>query len=129
MYVFRAKLYEIVDGDTVDLVIDPGFRRRFIERIRVDGIDTPETHGVKKDSEEYKQGKIAEKFTTDMFEQYDGECVIVSKKSSGKYGSWIGRIYFGIPKDVEDLRDAVADKNYKACRNEELEAQGYGKEY
>ena len=43
MYVYKAKLDRVVDGDTVDANIDLGFDISINKRIRLAGIDTPET--------------------------------------------------------------------------------------
>jgi len=43
MYRYQAKLIRVVDGDTVDAEIDLGFNIYIRERIRLMGIDTPET--------------------------------------------------------------------------------------
>lgn len=41
-YTYEATVLRIVDGDTVDLNIDTGFRGSRVERMRLYGIDTPE---------------------------------------------------------------------------------------
>ena len=44
MYEYRAKLLRVIDGDTVDVDIDLGFGVwMHKERIRLYGIDTPES--------------------------------------------------------------------------------------
>ena len=44
MYEYRAKIVKIIDGDTVDLDIDLGFGISLNnERVRIMGIDTPES--------------------------------------------------------------------------------------
>ena len=45
-YRYRAELDRVVDGDTLDVVIDLGFYIRIKERIRLEGMDTPEIYGV-----------------------------------------------------------------------------------
>ena len=40
---FQAKVRRVVDGDTLDLDIDLGFHITLSERVRLMGIDTPET--------------------------------------------------------------------------------------
>ena len=42
MYQYKAKLIKVVDGDTVDALIDCGFSTFKKERIRLHGINTPE---------------------------------------------------------------------------------------
>ena len=55
MYQYRAKLIKVVDGDTVDALIDCGFSTFKKERIRLYGINTPESRT--RDKEEKKKGK------------------------------------------------------------------------
>ena len=43
MYVYDTTIRRIVDGDTVDVWIDLGFDVRIRERVRLAGIDTPES--------------------------------------------------------------------------------------
>lgn len=42
LYQYSAKLQKVVDGDTVDLVVDLGFSINVTTRFRLDGIDAPE---------------------------------------------------------------------------------------
>ena len=55
-YRYRAEVGRVVDGDTIDAVIDLGFYIEITERLRLEGLDTPEIHGVAHASEEYKKG-------------------------------------------------------------------------
>jgi hypothetical protein len=43
LYVYKAKLDRVVDGDTIDATIDLGFDTWAFRRIRLAGIDAPET--------------------------------------------------------------------------------------
>ena len=62
MYQYKAKVERIVDGDTIDVVIDLGFKITTNQRIRLAGINTPETYNVKKDSEEYPERNGSQTF-------------------------------------------------------------------
>jgi len=55
-YLFRAQILNVVDGDTVDVLIDLGFEQYTIERVRIADIDTRETSFVDHDSSEYERG-------------------------------------------------------------------------
>ena len=58
MYEYRCKVVKIVDGDTVDVDIDLGFGVWLKkERIRMFGIDTPESRT--RDLDEKKYGLMA----------------------------------------------------------------------
>jgi micrococcal nuclease len=45
MYTYQARVVRVVDGDTVDLMIDLGFGIHRAQRVRLDGIDAPEIRG------------------------------------------------------------------------------------
>ena len=53
-YVYRADITRVVDGDTVDAMIDCGFSTFKKERIRLHGINAPESRT--RDKEEKKRG-------------------------------------------------------------------------
>ena len=57
MYEYSITIDRVVDGDTVDIWIDLGFDVRIFERVRMAGIDTPESRT--RDLREKKFGKIA----------------------------------------------------------------------
>ena len=60
MYEYSATLIKIVDGDTVDVLIDLGFNTTKKERVRLLGIDTPES--ATKDLTEKKLGLEAKEY-------------------------------------------------------------------
>jgi len=43
-YIFNARIIKVVDGDTVDCILDLGFNIAFNTRLRLNGIDTMETN-------------------------------------------------------------------------------------
>ena len=45
LWVYRARPLLVVDGDTVDVLIDAGFRASRTERLRLLGLNTPEVRG------------------------------------------------------------------------------------
>ncbi len=57
MYKYKATLIKVVDGDTVDAMIDCGFSTFKKERIRLYGINAPESRT--RDKEEKKRGLAA----------------------------------------------------------------------
>ena len=56
-YLYEAELIRVIDGDTIDAWIDLGFNITVRRRIRLWGIDAPETRTL--DLEEKAEGKIA----------------------------------------------------------------------
>jgi len=94
MYTYYAKVDRVVDGDTMDLVIDLGFKITTLQRIRLRGINTPETYNVKRDSEEYKKGMEAKEYVVQRMEDNNYEVIVETNKDVGKFGRYIGIIRF-----------------------------------
>ena len=57
MYTYNIKLDRVVDGDTIDAVIDLGFNVSIKKRVRFSGVNTPECRT--KDLEEKSKGLAA----------------------------------------------------------------------
>ena len=92
MYTYHATVDRVVDGDTIDLIIDLGFKITTNQRIRLRGINTPETYNVKKDSEEYQKGMKAKEYVLKRMEENQYRVIIETEKDIGKYGRYIGII-------------------------------------
>jgi len=92
MYQYKAIVDRVVDGDTVDLIIDVGFKITTHQRIRLAKINTPETYNVKKDSEEYKKGMVSKEYVLKRLADNNNEVIIETDKLTGKYGRYIGTI-------------------------------------
>ena len=61
MYEYRCSIVKVIDGDTVDVDIDLGFGVWMTnERVRLYGIDTPESRT--RDLDEKKYGLLAKRF-------------------------------------------------------------------
>ena len=92
-YIYRAKLDRVVDGDTVDALIDVGFDIWFKKRIRFVGIDTWESRT--RDLEEKKKGKLAKERTRQLLEEVSSKPGYFRIKSHGlgKYGRVLGELF------------------------------------
>ena len=92
-YIYRAKLDRVVDGDTVDALIDVGFNIWFKKRIRFMGLDTWESRT--RDLEEKKLGKLAKERTRQLLEEVSSKPGYFRIKSHGlgKYGRVLGEIF------------------------------------
>jgi micrococcal nuclease len=62
LFTYYAELTKVLDGDTVDVVIDLGFNIRLTERVRLFGLNTPEVYGVQKPA-----GLVSKQFVVDWF--------------------------------------------------------------
>jgi len=91
MYEYGCTVERVVDGDTIDVILDLGFDIRFKSRVRLYGIDTPESRTRNKD--EKVRGKMAGAFLKDAVN--NGSKVVIETKlkdSRGKYGRVLGNV-------------------------------------
>ena len=91
MYEYNCTVERVVDGDTIDVVLDLGFDILYKSRVRLYGIDTPESRT--RDKDEKARGKMAGSFLEEAIE--DGEKVIIQTKlkdSRGKFGRILGDV-------------------------------------
>jgi micrococcal nuclease len=92
MYEYRVKIVKIVDGDTVDVDIDLGFGVWLKkERIRMFGIDTPESRT--RDLDEKKYGLMAKDYITRLLDDEGGIVLKTHKDAEGKYGRILGELW------------------------------------
>ena len=108
MYEYTVtEVVKVVDGDTLDVIFDVGFSMFRKERIRLDGIDTPESRTS--DANEKKFGMEAKKFLKDWVSKQKKLRAKTTKDD--KYGRILAQIY--------------GDVNPSVSINEELIRQGY----
>lgn len=98
MYNYKATVERIVDGDTIDVVIDLGFKITTNQRIRLKDINTPETFNVKKDSEEYKKGFAAKQFVIERIEANGNEVMLDTGKDTGNMAGILEQFGWQIPQ-------------------------------
>ena len=83
MHEYRCKIIKVVDGDTVDVDIDLGFDIWMKnERIRLLGIDTPESRT--RDKEEKKFGLLAKKIVETFMPVGSKQTLVTKKDGTGK---------------------------------------------
>ena len=91
MYKYNAKLDRVVDGDTVDALVDLGFDTWKKVRIRMMGMNAPESRT--RDLEEKARGLAAkERLVEILLLENEGEFILQSH-GVGKYGRCLGEIY------------------------------------
>jgi len=97
-YIYRAKLDRVVDGDTVDALIDVGFDIWFKKRIRFKGVDTWESRT--RNLEEKALGLKAKARTKELLEKVSSKSGYFRIKSYGlgKYGRVLADVFI-IDKD------------------------------
>ena len=113
-YIYRIKsVHKVVDGDTIDADIDLGFDISLTKRIRLAGIDTPESRT--KDEYEKKLGLESKEWLKNRL-QFAKDIIIRSKlpDSTEKYGRIIGHLFIN---------------GEEVSLNNQMIAEGYAWEY
>tara|TARA_Y100000114_G_C11743814_1_gene320497 strand:+ start:379 stop:693 length:315 start_codon:yes stop_codon:yes gene_type:complete len=82
----------VVDGDTIDAQIDLGFDTHKVIRIRLVGINAPESRT--RDLEEKTRGLAAKQFVIDILKKHHNNFILHSQ-GVGKYGRCLGEIFLG----------------------------------
>jgi len=110
MYEYFVKeVKSVVDGDTIDVVLDLGFNILYAQRVRLAGIDTPESRTTDKaekalglEAKDYLKKKLAGAKTV----------VIRTEKldSSEKYGRILGWLY--IDGSGESVNNQMIEDGY-----------------
>ena len=92
-YIYRGKLERVVDGDTIDALIDVGFDIWIKKRIRYSGIDTWESRT--RDLEEKAKGLEAKARNKELLMEVSSKSGYFRLKSHGvgKYGRVLGEIF------------------------------------
>ena len=105
-YIYRAKLDRVIDGDTVDALIDVGFDIWFKKRIRFKGIDTWESRT--RNLDEKKKGLAAKKRLEELLLEVSSKPGYFRIRSYGlgKYGRVLGEIFImdeaGVQWNIND---------------------------
>jgi len=94
MYEYKCKVTRVVDGDTVDVIIDLGFDIAYSSRVRLFGIDTPESRT--RDKDEKARGLISKDFLKSYLDR-GGVVIRTRKDKKGKFGRVLGEMV------VEDI--------------------------
>ena len=110
MYEYYVRKVEnVVDGDTIDVLIDLGFDILFQSRVRLAGIDTPESRT--KDLREKALGLESKEYLKKALK--DAKSVIIKTEkidSSEKYGRILGWVY--VNGDTISLNDMMINDGY-----------------
>ena len=114
-YNFRVtKIVKVLDGDTIDVLIDLGFDLFKKERVRIAGVDTPEKRT--RDLEEKALGIDATNWLKKKLEDTiagDGDELTIRTElvgGTGKYGRLLGWLYVG--EDTVSLNEQMITEGY-----------------
>jgi micrococcal nuclease len=110
MYEYFVKeVTNVVDGDTIDVVIDLGFDILFQSRVRLAGIDTPESRTT--DKAEKALGLESKKYLAERIKAAKNVVIKTEKMdSSEKYGRILGWLY--LDGDGNSINHEMIEKGY-----------------
>ncbi len=112
-FFYSAKVLDVIDGDTLDLVVDLGFDVHFRVRVRLHGINTPESRTS--DKAEKELGLQAKAYTKDWTTRHSTVFVKTVKDKKEKFGRILAEIY--------------SDELKTACLNEDIIEAGFARKY
>jgi len=113
MYTYKAKLVRVINGDTLDINIDLGFDIIIKQRLKLFGIDTPDSRS--KNVETKQQGlDVKQRLIGLLTKEFKVETMLNKR---GKYGRILGKIYI------------VDEKDNEVCINELLVNEGLATRY
>jgi micrococcal nuclease len=108
-YIYRCIVTRVVDGDTVDAEIDLGFNMVHKDRIRLMGIDTPESRTRNKKEKMLglaSKARLKEILTTGkssrMGTRVNPIYLQTSKEGKGKFGRILGTLWMN-DQNVNDI--------------------------
>ena len=99
MYKYNAKVLKVIDGDTVDLEIDLGFKVSFKTRVRLIGVDTPEKW--------FPYGKVVKEY---LRQELEGKEIYLDVTKKDKYGRYLVTIYKNIG-DTLSINNLLINQN------------------
>lgn len=110
MYEYRVKkVLKVVDGDTIDVDIDLGFNISYYQRVRLAGIDTPESRTTDK-----KEKALGLEVKDRLKKAIDAATDVVIKTekpdSSEKYGRILGWVY--LDNNKVSINQILIDEGY-----------------
>jgi len=103
MYTYNIELIRCIDGDTIDAYIDLGFSVKVKKRIRLHGINTPESRT--RDLEEKAKGLAAKDRLKAILE--GAKSIQLNSFGVGKYGRCLGELHV----DMLDGKDCLTLTN------------------
>jgi micrococcal nuclease len=109
-YIYRIRsVHKVVDGDTIDADIDLGFDISLTKRIRLAGVDTPESRTT--DANEKKLGLESKEWLKHRLE--GAKDIIIKTElpdSTEKYGRIIGHLF--INGEGSSLNNQMISEGY-----------------
>lgn len=116
-YWYKGKVIKVVDGDTVDMMVDLGFDIHHKIRVRLYGVNTPESRT--RNLEEKKLGLLAKDFTKDWCDRHEDVYILTVLDKNEKYGRVLAELYSS--NDIHNIKTS--------CLNNDIKEAGHAREY
>ncbi len=123
MYEYKVKVTDVIDGDTIDVVIDLGFDIFTNKRIRLYGIDCPESRTT--DLHEKKLGIEAKEYLKQLLGNASNVIIkTLSTDAYEKYGRVLGQVY--IDSSAISVNDLMISRGYAWSYDGGTKVKDYG---
>lgn len=99
LYLFKAHVDRVVDGDTLYVTVDHGMRTYSKQRVRLLEVDTPE-----KKQDKYEEAKD---FTTKTLE---GKDVLVQTYKDDSFGRYLAKVFYKENEEYKNISDELIKK-------------------
>ena len=109
MYEYNCTVNRVVDGDTIDVTLDLGFSVLYKSRVRLYGIDTPESRT--RDKDEKVRGLLSKDFLKNAITDEKVVLKTKLKDSRGKFGRVLAEVWVNdqnINQNMVEENHAVA---------------------
>ena len=120
MYEYNAQVDKVVDGDTIDCTIDLGFKTWKKVRVRMKGMNAPESRT--RNLEEKERGLAAKARLQEILEYNDNHCVL-KVSGLGKFGRALATVH------VRSLSPIATESLTLINVNQQLIEEGHAVEY
>ena len=121
MYEYHAIVDRVVDGDTIDVTIDLGFHTHIKTRVRMEGMNAPESRT--RDLEEKERGLAAKARLQEILEYNKNHCIL-RVSGLGKYGRALATVF------VNNMSPVAKDTSITLVDvNKQLIKEGHAVEY
>jgi micrococcal nuclease len=120
IYIYKAELIRVIDGDTVELMIDQGFSNFTKQTMRLYGIDAPEMNTL--------AGKAAKAWLWEALQPLEAIYVqtiqLETKAKRDKYGRFLAVLYDELPTLIPIMREPI----HPSSINAKMVVEGHAKE-
>lgn len=112
MFEYYAKVLKIVDGDTIDVMVDLGMGVHRKERLRFSRINAWETRGEHKE-----KGKLAKARVAELIPVGQKILIKTDKDKQGKFGRYLAEIYILQGSLSKNLNDILLNEGHAVLYN------------